>query len=112
MSRVLVVCGAGASSSFLVHWMRKDAQARDLDLTIRAGSSDDLPSAFAETDLLLVGHHLAPVFASISAAGATAGVSVILLPSLAFTAAGAAVAVDLALELVLELGAPTESDHG
>lgn len=108
MRRVLVVCGAGASSSFLVHWMRKDADARDLDLTIRAGSSDDLPAARADADVVLVGHHLASAFASIRAASATTGVPVRLLPPLAFTAAGAAVALDLALEE----GASTESNHG
>ena len=108
MRRVLVVCGAGASSSFLVHWMRKDASARDLDLTIRAGSIEDLASALADTDVVLVGHHLASAFPSIRAASVAAGIPVELLPSLAFNATGAAVAVDL----VLELGAPTESNHG
>ncbi|MET3767580.1 PTS system cellobiose-specific IIB component [Marisediminicola sp. UYEF4] len=108
MTRILVVCGAGASSSFLVYWMRKDASARDLALTIRAGSTDDLPASLADTDFVLVGHHLAAAFPSIRAASATAGVPVTLLPSLAFNATGAAVAVDL----VLEQGAPTESNHG
>ncbi len=108
MRRVLVVCGAGASSSFLVYWMRKDAAARDVALSIRAGSTEDLPAALADTDFVLVGHHLAAAFPSIRAASATAGVPISLLPSLAFNATGAAVAVDL----VLEQGASTESNHG
>ena len=108
MRRVLVLCGAGASSSFLVYWMRKDAASRDLALTIRAGSTEDLPSAFADTDFVLVGHHLKSAFPSIRAASASAGVPARLLPSLAFNATGAAVAVDL----VLEQGGSTESNHG
>lgn len=108
MRRVLVVCGAGASSSFLVFWMRKGAAARDLALTIRAGSTEDLSAALADADVVLVGNHLAAAFPAIRAACATAGVAVELLPSLAFNATGAAVALDL----VLELGATTESNHG
>src|SRR6185312_12275417 len=67
VQRVLVVCGAGASSTFLVHWMRKAAEARGLDLTIEAGSSAQVPSELDGVTAVLVGAHLAEQFAALQA---------------------------------------------
>lgn len=100
MQRVLVVCGAGASSTFLVHWMRKAAEARALSLAIDAGSQDDLIERLGEVDAVLVGAHLAADFARLREATAAAGVPAMLLPPLAFDAAGGSKALDLLDELL------------
>lgn len=108
MRRILVVCGAGASSTFLVHWMRREAAQRGLDLAIDAGSTENLPSHLRDTDVVLVGSHLADAFDGIRAQASTAGAAAALLPVLAFTQAGAAAAIDIALDT----SARTESSHG
>lgn len=114
MRRVLVVCGAGASSTFLVHWMRRDAAQRGLDLAIDAGSTENLPSHLRDTDIVLVGSHLADAFDGIRSQASEAGVAAALLPALALTRAGGAAAIEIALEGsnrtgIAEPGIPTHS---
>jgi len=94
---MLVVCGAGASSTFLVHWMRRDIAARGLAAEVSAGSSHDVARRLADVDVLLVGAHLRSSYADLAAAASAVGVRAVLLPDLGYDAAGAAVAVDLAL---------------
>jgi PTS system cellobiose-specific IIB component len=95
VTKVLVLCGAGASSTFLVHWMRKGARARSLDLDIRAGALDDLPAELDTTDVVLVGPHLAASFGDILASADARAHSAILLPVLTFDGTGADIALDL-----------------
>lgn len=107
VTRILVLCGAGASSTFLVHWMRQGAAARRLELDIRAGALDDLPTEFS-TDLVLVGSHLAGSFADILATASAHAYSAILLPVLSFDATGA----NTALDLVTKAITPTTTETG
>lgn len=93
MERVLVVCGAGASSTFLALWMRRVARERGLGLSIEASSSDDVVSRLAGVDIILVGHHLATTFTDLQGIAADAGVMTALLPPLPFDARGAATAL-------------------
>ncbi|MEO7122313.1 MAG: PTS IIB subunit [Lacisediminihabitans sp.] len=95
MQRILVVCGAGASSTFLVFWMRKAAASRGLELVIDAGSQDDLAARLPGLHAVLVGAHLADSFPQLCERAAAAGVPAALLPSLAFDAVGAAEALVL-----------------
>ena len=97
--RVLVVCAAGASSTFLVHWMRRVAAARGLGLVIEAGTQSDLDRRLPEFDALLVGAHLGEAFPRLSVAARAAGVAAVLLPAVGFDAAGASVALGLLGEL-------------
>jgi PTS system cellobiose-specific IIB component len=55
--RILVVCGAGASSTFVAQRLRRAASAAGLDWDTAAGTEQTIPTAFA--DLVLVGPHLA-----------------------------------------------------
>ena len=73
--RILVVCGAGASSTFLVHWMRRVAESRGLDLAVDAGSQDDLAGRLTGLDAVLVGAHLAEAFPQLHGAATAAGVT-------------------------------------
>lgn len=110
MQRVLVICGAGASSTFLVHWMRRIVSNRDLDLTVAAGSLAEVPRRLADTDVVLVGHHLAQAFPDIVSHAVDAGVRAELLPPVTFDRDGADRAVSLALGgAVATLDAPRET---
>ena len=62
MHRVLVVCGAGASSTFLAHRIRAAARGRDIDVTVSASSTIGLSERLDDIDVLLVGPHLAAQF--------------------------------------------------
>jgi PTS system cellobiose-specific IIB component len=97
MDMILVVCGAGASSTFLASRMRALATQRGLDVTARAASNLDLASRLADARVLLVGPHLEASFADLKAEAAAHSVPAILLPPTAFGPEGAADALDQAL---------------
>jgi PTS system cellobiose-specific IIB component len=96
--KILIVCGAGASSAFVAHRMRVTGTERGLDLAIAAGSEADLPSSLDTVDVLLIGPHLAPRFERISAQAKARGVGVALLPTTVLAARDGALALDLALD--------------
>jgi len=55
--RILVVCGAGASSTFVAQRLRRAASDAGLDWLASAGTESTIDQAVA--DLVLVGPHLA-----------------------------------------------------
>jgi PTS system cellobiose-specific IIB component len=96
---ILVICGAGASSTFVALRLRRSAAARGLDVSARAGSVELLASDIAGADLVLVGPHLADRLEDIrEAARAAADVPVALLPESAVTSTNG----DLALQTALD----------
>ena len=103
MTKILVICGAGASSSFLVHQLRLRSAARGLDLDFSAGAIESLPAEIQTADAVLVASHLAAAFPIVSATASALAIRAILLPAVAFDAAGADTALDLFL------AHPTES---
>lgn len=109
MQRVLVICGAGASSTFLVHWMRRLAAERELEFTVLAGSISELPRRLADTDVVLVGHHLAQAFPDILTLAAGARVRAQLLPAVTFDRDGADVAISAALGSAIRFDEPTHA---
>lgn len=56
--RILIVCGAGASSTFIARRLQRAADAEGLSLSARAGVWGDTVDE-RSTDLVLVGPHLA-----------------------------------------------------
>jgi PTS system cellobiose-specific IIB component len=100
MDLILVVCGAGASSTFLASRIRSLAAERGLDLTARAASNEDLSRRLSDATVLLVGPHLESGFAELRAEAATHDVPAGLLPSTAFGPQGAADALEQALALL------------
>lgn len=58
-TRVLVVCGGGASSGFLAQNLRKAAKKAGVELEVNARSESDIPDYIGHIDVLLVGPHLA-----------------------------------------------------
>ena len=95
--KILVVCGAGASSTFVALRMRRTAAARGLDLEVSAGSESDLPDALDGVDVLLVGPHLAPRIDEFTALAERAGAGCSLLPATVFTARDGDEALEAAL---------------
>ena len=83
--RILVVCGAGASSTFVAQRVRRAAHARGLALTAFAGTEPSLMIDLDTVDVVLVGPHLAPEITRIERSAARHGVRVVLLPDDVFT---------------------------
>lgn len=99
MDTIVIVCGAGASSTFLASRMRSVARERGMELRVAAVGTEQLADALETARAVLVGPHLSDGFEPIAAAAAAHGVPVALLPETAFGPAGAAQAVDLAASL-------------
>lgn len=96
--RIHVVCGAGASSTFVALRLRKSAAARGLEVRVTAGSESDLADILPVIDVLLIGPHLAPIFAQVQQQAEAAHVQACLLPETVFAARDGEEALDLALD--------------
>jgi PTS system cellobiose-specific IIB component len=83
--RILVVCGAGASSTFVAQRVRHAAHERGLDYSAFAGTEKSLPIDLDAADVVLVGPHLAHALERIERDAAARGTTVVLLPSDVFT---------------------------
>lgn len=79
--RILVVCGAGASSTFVAQRVRHAAHARGRDLSAVAGTEQSLPIDLDAADVVLVGPHLEHVLEQIARAARPRGTRVVLLPA-------------------------------
>lgn len=96
--RILVICGAGASSTFVAHRMRRTATEQGVAAEISAGSESDLPAGFGGLDVLLIGPHLAGRYDGIRSQAHAAGVAAALLPETIFAERDGQVALGLALD--------------
>ncbi|MCS0498666.1 PTS sugar transporter subunit IIB [Protaetiibacter mangrovi] len=77
--RVLIVCGAGASSTFVAQRLRRAATARGLELTATPSSAAAAPDLLAAADVVLAGAHLGDEVARLGAAAASAAVPFVVL---------------------------------
>lgn len=78
--RILVVCGAGASSTFVAQRVRHAAQQQGLAYTAFAGTEQSLPIDLDAADVVLVGPHLGHAMERIEKDAAYRGTTVVLLP--------------------------------
>ena len=83
--RILVVCGAGASSTFVAQRLRAAAHRQGRDVQAVAGAYASLPIDLDSADLVLIGPHLRAQMPEIERLGAERGVVVRLLPEDVFT---------------------------
>ena len=83
--RILVVCGAGASSTFVAQRVRHAAHDRGLPYMAFAGTELSLPIDLDAADVVLVGPHLAHAMERIERDAARRGTKVVLLPPDIFT---------------------------
>jgi len=56
--KIMLVCGGGASSGFLVNAMIKAAKIRGMDIDIKARSETQLTSFIQEIDFVLCAPHM------------------------------------------------------
>ena len=82
--RILVVCGAGASSTFVAQRLRRAAQERGLAWSTSAGTVQSLPIDVDSADVVLVGPHLADQVTEIRSRTRALGTLVVTLPPDAF----------------------------
>ncbi|SBS74307.1 PTS sugar transporter subunit IIB [uncultured Microbacterium sp.] len=78
--RILVVCGAGASSTFVAQRVRHAAQAAGRDISAVAGTEQSLAIDLDAADVVLVGPHLRRSLEHIRRDAAYRGARVVLLP--------------------------------
>ncbi len=95
--KILVVCGAGASSTFVASKVRKVAGDRGLSVSVEAGSESQLERQLMDVDVVLVGAHLADREVDLRTRAAASGARVAFLPALAPAHLSGDVALDLAL---------------
>ena len=79
--RILVVCGAGASSTFVAQRVRHAAHDRGLPYEAFAGTELSLPIDLDAADVVLLGPHLVHALERIERDAALRGTAVVLLPS-------------------------------
>ncbi|KAA9135392.1 PTS sugar transporter subunit IIB [Microbacterium caowuchunii] len=83
--RILVVCGAGASSTFVAQRLRRAAARAGLDHDAAAVSRSALPQRLGEAQLVLIGPHLTDAVDGIRTDAAAYDVPVIVLPDDVFS---------------------------
>ena len=83
--RILVICGAGASSTFVAQRVRRAALAQGVELSAFAGTEQSLLTDLDDADVVLVGPHLGEALARIEREAAATGATVVLLPPDIFT---------------------------
>ncbi|MCR2785180.1 MULTISPECIES: PTS sugar transporter [unclassified Microbacterium] len=79
--RILVVCGAGASSTFVAQRVRHAAHDRGLPYAAFAGTEQSLPIDLDGADIVLVGPHLTHALDRIRYEAQLRGTAVVLLPA-------------------------------
>ena len=79
--RILVVCAAGASSTFVAQRVRHAANDRGLPYTAFAGTEQSLPIDMDAADVVLVGPHLGHAVERIERDAVSRGTAVVLLPA-------------------------------
>lgn len=78
--RITVMCGAGASSTFVTQRLRGAIATRGLDHTAHAAGLSSYPGCLDTTDVLLIGPHLSDRLSDVRRDAAARGVGVAMLP--------------------------------
>ncbi len=83
--RILVVCGAAASSTFVAQRLQVAARSAGLDLQTAAVTRAALPARIDEAQIVLIAPHLTDAIDDIRADADARGIRVIVLPEDVFT---------------------------
>lgn len=110
--RILVVCGAGASSTFVAQRVRHAAHDRGRDYTAFAGTELSLPIDLDAADVVLIGPHLAHAMERIERAASVRGTTVVLLPADIFQDLDGTRTLALVEEALATGGMPREAGLG
>ena len=94
MKRILIVCGAGASSGFMAKNIRKVVKERNLDYSFMARSDSEVDEYIGEIDMLLLGPHLKYMYADMAEYAKPYGVPVHVIDQKAYGNLDGAAIVD------------------
>lgn len=94
MKRILIVCGAGASSGFMAKNIRKVVKERKLDYSFIARSDSEVDEYIGEIDMLLLGPHLKYMYADMEEYAKPYGVPVHVIEQKAYGNLDGAAIVD------------------
>lgn len=110
--RILVVCGAGASSTFVAQRVRHAAHNQGLAYIAFAGTEQSLPIDLDAADVVLVGPHLAHALERIERDAAARGTTVVLLPPDVFADKDGTRTLALVRDAVGASGGPASAGGG
>lgn len=110
--RILVVCGAGASSTFVAQRVRHAAHDQGLAYIAFAGTEQSLPIDLDAADVVLVGPHLAHALERIERDAAARGTTVVLLPPDVFADKDGTRTLALVRDAVEASGGPASAGGG
>lgn len=108
--RILVVCGAGASSTFVAQRLRRAALDSGLHYDATAVSRSALAGRLGEAEIILIGPHLTDAIDGIRMDAAAYSVPVILLPEDIFTDRDGARTLRLVTDAAARVDATTVPD--
>ncbi|WP_159502106.1 PTS sugar transporter subunit IIB [Microbacterium sp. 18062] len=83
--RILVVCGSGASSTFVAQRLRRAAREAGLDHDATAISRSALADRLGSAQIVLIGPHLTDAIDGIRTDAAAYGIPVLVLPDDVFS---------------------------
>ena len=95
--KIVVVCGAGASSTFVAHRLRRAARERGVDAHVVPAALAYVDAELTDADVVLLGAHLAAEAESLRE---RTSVSIAVLPEAAFTDSSGLTALSAALAVV------------
>jgi PTS system cellobiose-specific IIB component len=110
--RILVVCGAGASSTFVAQRVRHAAHDQGLAYIAFAGTEQSLPIDLDAADVVLVGPHLVHALERIERDAAARGTTVVLLPADVFADKDGTRTLALVRDAVGATGGPVPAAGG
>lgn len=99
-TRVLVVCGGGASSGFLAQSIRKAAKQAGTEIVVDARSETEVEEYVDRIDVLLIGPHLAYMEDKLRAQVEPHGIKAAMLPHKIYGRLDGAAAFTLVQDLV------------
>ncbi|MFS0867850.1 PTS sugar transporter subunit IIB [Microbacterium sp. 179-B 1A2 NHS] len=105
--KILVVCGAGASSTFVAQRVRAAAQRQARTVVVAAGTPGMIAAEVDAGDVVLIGPHLRSALPGLRADAAGRGAHAVLLPADIFDDRDGSRTLALADECVAP-AAPTE----
>ena len=113
MTTILIVCGAGASSTFLASRMRALLRSASIDASVEPITELELGARLTGADLVLLGPHLSPRRDELFAIADAGGVPIAVLPANAYGPTGAADAIELSRSFIrLSAVPPIHSNEG
>lgn len=100
MTRVLLVCGSGASSGFMASNIRKAAKSKHVDISVIARSEKNMEEYLPELDVLLIGPHYKQILDDTKKLAETYNVKVEVIDAKAYGALDGNAVLNHILEII------------